>query len=176
VKIHSSRIEGVFVIEPTSAADDRGSFTEVYQLRILAEHGWRGSFVRSALSHNHRRGTMRGLHFQRAPHAEAKLVICVSGSVFDVVADVRPGSPTFGQWEGFELTPQNRRAVFLPEGVAHGFQALADDTTVHYHMSDYYAPQLGDGVRWDDPTLAVQWPIPPTVVSDQDRRWGPLSR
>jgi dTDP-4-dehydrorhamnose 3,5-epimerase len=176
VKIHPSRIEGVFLIEPTSAADDRGSFTEVYQLRALAEHGWHGSFVRSALSQNHRRGTMRGLHFQRSPHQEAKLVICVSGSLYDVVADVRPGSPTFGQWEGFELTPENRRAVFLPEGVAHGFQTLADATTVHYHLSDYYAPQLGDGVRWDDPTLAVQWPIPPTVVSEQDRRWGFLSR
>jgi dTDP-4-dehydrorhamnose 3,5-epimerase len=176
VKIHPSHIEGVFLIEPSSAADERGSFTEVYQLRALAERGWHGSFVRSALSHNHRRGTMRGLHFQSAPHPEAKLIICVSGSVYDVVADVRPGSATFGQWQAFELTPENRRAVFLPEGVAHGFQTLADHTTVHYDMSDYYAPQLGGGVRWDDPTLAIKWPIPPSVISDQDRRWGFLRR
>jgi dTDP-4-dehydrorhamnose 3,5-epimerase len=174
--VHPSRIEGVFLIEPTVAADDRGSFTEVYQLRVLAERGWRGTFVRSALSHNHHRGTLRGMHFQRAPHQEAKLVMCVSGSVYDVVADGRPDSPTFGQWDAFELTPDNRRAVFLPEGVAHGFQTLSADTTVHYYMSDYYAPQLGDGIRWDDPTLAIQWPIPPSVMSDQDRRWGLLTR
>ena len=174
--LHPSRVEGVFLIEPTTAADDRGSFTEVFQLRVLAERGWHGSFVRSALSHNHHRGTLRGLHFQRAPQQEAKLVICVRGSLFDVVADVRPDSPTFGQWDAFELTPENRRAVFLPEGVAHGFQTLSADTLVHYDLSDYYMPQLGDGVRWDDPTLAIQWPTPPSVMSDQDRRWGFLRR
>jgi dTDP-4-dehydrorhamnose 3,5-epimerase len=148
----------------------------MYRLRALAEHGWQGTFVRSAVSHNHRCGTLRGLHFQRAPHAEAKLVICVQGAVYDVMADVRPDSPTFGQWDAFELTPGNRRALFLPEGIAHGYQTLADDSTVYYHLSDYYAPDLGDGIRWDDPTLGVTWPLPPVMLSDQDQRWGFLTR
>jgi dTDP-4-dehydrorhamnose 3,5-epimerase len=176
VILRSTRVHGALLIEPSTAADDRGSFTEVYQLRALAEHGWHGSFVRSAISHNHWRGTLRGLHFQRAPHAEAKLVICVRGAVYDVIADVRRDSPTFGCWDGYELTPENRHALFLPEGVAHGYQTLADDTTVHYHLSDYYAPHLGDGIRWDDPTLGIAWPLPPTTMSDQDVRWGYLSR
>ena len=174
--LHSTRVHGAFLIEAPSFADERGSFTEVYQLKALAERGWHGSFVRSAISHNHQRGTLRGMHFQRAPHAEAKLVICVRGAVYDVMADVRPDSPTFGLWDACELTPDNRRALFIPEGVAHGYQTLSDNSTVHYHLSDYYAPDLSDGVRWDDPTLAIQWPLPPSMLSEQDRRWGLLKR
>lgn len=174
--IHPTRVHGAFLIEPSIFADDRGSFTEVYQLQALAERGWHGTFVRSALSHNNKRGTLRGLHFQRAPHSEAKLVICIRGAVYDVMADVRTDSPTFGQWDGFELTPENRRALFLPEGVAHGYLTLSDESTVHYHLSAYYTPQLGEGIRWDDPTLAIQWPLPPSILSEQDKRWGPLTR
>ena len=174
--IHPTRVHGAFLIEPSIFADDRGSFAEVYQLQALAERGWHGSFVRSALSHNNQRGTLRGLHFQRAPHSEAKLVICIRGAVYDVMADVRPDSPTFGQWDGFELTPENRRVLFLPEGVAHGYLTLCDESTVHYHLSAYYAPQHGDGVRWDDPTLAIQWPLAPSILSEQDKRWGALTR
>jgi dTDP-4-dehydrorhamnose 3,5-epimerase len=176
VILYPTRVQGAFLFEPQIFVDDRGSFTEIYHLHALAERGWNGSFVRSAISHNHCRGTLRGLHFQRAPHAEAKLVICVQGAVFDVIADVRPDSPTFGLWDGYELTSDNRRALFLPEGVAHGYQTLADNATVHYHLSDSYAPQLADGIRWDDPTLDVQWPLPPAMLSEQDRRWGFLKR
>jgi dTDP-4-dehydrorhamnose 3,5-epimerase len=172
VILHATRVQGAFLIESSTAVDDRGSYTEVYQLRALTERGWRGTFVRSSLSHNYRCGTLRGLHFQRSPHSEAKLVLCIRGAVYDVMADVRPDSPTFGLWDGYELTPENRRALFLPEGVAHGYLTLSEQTTVHYHLSDYYAPQLADGVRWDDPTLAIQWPMPPVILSDQDRRWG----
>lgn len=174
--LHSTRVHGAFLIELTTFGDDRGSFTEVYQLRKLAEHGWSGAFVRSAISHNLARGTLRGLHLQRAPYSEAKLVVCIRGAVYDVMADVRPDSPTFGQWDGYELTPDNRRALFLPEGVAHGYQALCDESTVHYHLSNYYAPASADGIRWDDPTLAIQWPLPPSMLSEQDKRWGFLSR
>jgi dTDP-4-dehydrorhamnose 3,5-epimerase len=176
VILHPTRVQGAFLIEPTTFADERGSFTEVYQLQALAERGWRGSFVRSAISHSHARGVLRGMHFQRSPHSEAKLVICVLGAVYDVMADVRPGSPTFGLWDAFELTPENRRALFLPEGVAHGYQTLSENSTVHYQLSDYYAPHLGDGIRWDDPTLAIRWPLPPSMLSEQDRRWGFLTR
>ena len=176
MNLHPTRVHGAFLIEPATSADERGSFTEVYQLRALAECGWTGTFVRSAISHNHHRGTLRGMHFQRAPHSEAKLVMCIRGAVYDVMADVRPGSQTFGHWDAYELTPENRRALFLPEGVAHGYQTLSENSTVHYHLSDYYAPELGDGIRWDDPLLAIQWPLPPLMLSDQDKRWGFLNR
>ena len=174
--IEPTGIHGAFLIKPSTFADERGSFAEIYQLRALAERGWHGSFVRSAISHNHQRGTLRGLHFQRAPHSEAKLVTCIRGAVHDVIADVRPDSPTFGKWDGYELTPDNRWALFLPEGLAHGYQAMADDSTVHYHLSDYYAPKHGDGIRWDDPTLAIRWPLPPSTLSEQDQRWGFLTK
>lgn len=172
--IRAMRIPGAFVIEPAIVSDARGSFTELYQARELAKLGWAGSFVRSALSYNRRTGTLRGLHFQRAPHAEAKLVTCISGALFDVVADIRPDSPAFGQWEAVELTGDNRVSVFLPEGVAHGFQTRTDDTTLLYHLGAYYQQPASAGIRWDDPTLAVDWPMPPAVLSDQDRAWGTL--
>jgi dTDP-4-dehydrorhamnose 3,5-epimerase len=176
VILHPTRVHGAFLIESKTFGDERGSFTEVYQLRALAERGWHGTFVRSAISYNHRCGTLRGMHFQRAPHAEAKLVTCIAGAVYDVLADVRPDSPTFGQWDACELTAENRRVLFLPEGVAHGYQTLTDNSTVHYHLSNYYAPDFGDGIRWDDPTLAIRWPLPPSIMSEQDKRWGFLRR
>jgi dTDP-4-dehydrorhamnose 3,5-epimerase len=174
--IRTTRIPGVLILEPAVAADARGSFAELFQARELEHHGFEGGFVRSALSHNHRRATLRGLHFQRAPHADAKLVTCVRGAMWDVIADIRPDSPTFGAWESVELTEENRTCVFLPEGVAHGFETLADDTTVLYHLGTYYARESSTGVRWDDPTLAIAWPLPPEVLSEQDRGWGLLRR
>jgi dTDP-4-dehydrorhamnose 3,5-epimerase len=176
VTIRTTRIPGMLVIEPATLADERGGFTELYQMRGLAQHGWQGSFVRTALSYNRQRATLRGLHFQRAPFADAKLVTCVSGRLFDVIADIRPDSPAFGQWEHVELTAENRVSVFLPEGVAHGFETLADDTTVLYHLGAYYERDASGGVRWDDPALGVVWPLPPAVMSEQDRAWGALRR
>lgn len=164
----------MFVIEPFVAKDDRGLFAELFQVRELARAGWNGSFVRTALSHNARRATLRGLHFQRQPHADAKLVTCVRGGIFDVVADVRRGSAAFGRWEAVELTAENGLSLFAPEGVAHGFETLADETTVLYHIGAYYAREAACGVRWDDPALAIDWPLPPALISEQDRGWGPL--
>jgi dTDP-4-dehydrorhamnose 3,5-epimerase len=176
VTIRTTRIPGMLVVEPSTASDDRGTFTELYQARELARHGWRGAFVRTAISHNRRRATLRGLHFQRPPWADAKLVTCLRGAMFDVVADVRPSSPAFGSWEGVELTAENRTCVFVPEGVAHGFETLDDETTLLYHIGAYHEPDASAGVRWDDPALGIAWPLPPVVLSDQDRAWGPLAR
>lgn len=170
------RLAGVRVIEPRYTADARGWFSELYQAREIAAAGGSQPFVRSALSHNRARGTLRGLHFQRPPHADAKLVTCVSGRLFDVVADLRPESPTFRQWEAFELSADNRRAIFIPEGVAHGFQTLAAGTTVLYHIAAYYQGDAGSGARWDDPALNITWPLEPTEMSDQDRAWELLPR
>jgi dTDP-4-dehydrorhamnose 3,5-epimerase len=170
--IERSRVHGALLLQPSVMEDERGSFVEIFQTRELVAHGATGSFVRSALSANTRAHTLRGLHFQRAPHHDAKLVACIAGAVFDVVVDIRPDSPSFGQWEAFELTAANRRAVYLPEGVAHGFQTLADHTTVLYHIGAYYVPEAGAGIRWDDPRLGIQWPHPPTVISDRDAAFG----
>jgi dTDP-4-dehydrorhamnose 3,5-epimerase len=176
VSVRDTAIPGVLVVEPAVAADIRGTFMELFQARTLAAHGWSGSFVRSALSHNRQRGTLRGLHFQRPPHADAKLVTCVRGALFDVVADVRPASPTFGRWVGMELTEANQLALFLPEGVAHGFLTLTDEATMLYHLGAYYDRDSSSGVRWDDPALAIAWPGAPVVISEQDRQWDALSR
>jgi len=172
VIVRPTSIPGMLVIESRVIADSRGSFQEIYQERLLAEHGWSGRFVRSAISQNAARGTLRGLHYQRAPHADAKLVSCVRGRVFDVAADIRPDSPSFGTWEGVELSSENGTTLLLPEGVAHGFVTLSDDAAVVYQIGAYYAPDAGAGIRWDDPTLAIAWPVTPTVISDQDRAWG----
>ncbi len=169
--IHATGLDGACLVEPSSSADDRGWFLELFEERTLAERGWDGHFVRSALSYNRQAGTLRGLHLQRPPHQDARLVTCVRGGMFDVLADVRPGSPTYGRWAGFELTADNKRLVFIPEGFAHGFQTLVDDTLVLYHISAYYTPDSGDGIRWDDPTLGISWPGPPVSISDQDRHW-----
>lgn len=176
MNVRETEIPGVLAIEPAVASDARGTFVELFQSRALAAQGWSGTFVRSALSHNRLRGTLRGLHFQRPPHADAKLVTCVRGALFDVVADVRPGSPTFGRWIGMELTDANQRAIFLPEGVAHGFLTLSDDATMLYHLGAYYDRAASSGVRWDDPALAIDWPDVPTVISEQDQRWDALAR
>ena len=171
-----TQIAGVFVLEVERKEDARGFFARIFSREELQERGLVDEFPQHNVGYNHIKGTLRGMHFQRAPHAEAKLVICVQGAVYDVMADVRPGSPTFGLWDAFELTPENRRALFLPEGVAHGYQALSEHSTVHYHLSNYYAPHLADGIRWDDPTLAIRWPLPPAMLSEQDQRWGFLTR
>jgi dTDP-4-dehydrorhamnose 3,5-epimerase len=170
------RVPGVLLIEPRVSSDDRGWFAELFQAQELREHGYAGDFVRSALSFNQRAGTLRGLHFQRAPHQDAKLVTCVGGALFDVVVDVRPESPAFGRWEAFELSAENRRALFIPAGVAHGFQTLDDATTMLYHIGAYYHRDAGGGVRWDDPTLGIRWPAPPTTMSAQDTQWASLTR
>jgi len=170
-----TRLDGLVLLTPAKHGDDRGFFMETFRADAWAAQGVPTEFVQDNHSRS-RKGTVRGMHFQRAPHSEAKLVMCISGAVYDVMADVRPDSPTFGLWDACELTPENRRVLFLPEGVAHGYQTLSDNCTVHYHLSNYYAPHLADGIRWDDPTLAIPWPLPPSMLSEQDERWGFLIR
>lgn len=172
MRFQAGRVDGAYLIEPDVSEDERGWFVQLLVEKELGAQGLTDRFVRSALSFNRISGTLRGLHYQRAPHEDAKLVACVAGAVFDVVADIRPDSPTFGRWEGFELTAANRRMMFVPAGVAHGFETLADETTVLYHIAAYFAPDAGAGVRWDDPTLGIAWPAPPRVVSEQDRSFG----
>jgi dTDP-4-dehydrorhamnose 3,5-epimerase len=158
MRFHPTPLPGALLIEPERVQDERGFFARSWCREEFAAHGIRCEWVQCNVSYTCRRGTLRGLHYQAAPHAEAKLVRCTRGAAFDVIVDLRPRSPAFGRWAAFELSCENQRLVFVPPGFAHGFQTLADDTELFYHMSEFYYPELARGVRWDDPRLAIAWP------------------
>lgn len=164
-------IPGVHVVEIEPRSDHRGLFARSWCEREFAEHGLNTRLVQISLSFNKRRGTVRGMHYQAAPHAEAKLVRCTRGAIWDVALDLREQLPTYRQHVGVELTADNRRALYIPEGVAHGFQTLEDDTEVLYQMSEFYAPEAGRGVRYDDPAFAIPWPISEVILLDRDRTY-----
>lgn len=153
-----TKLKGAFVIEPRRFADERGFFAPSFSARLFAERGLASNFVENNISFSQSRGTLRGMHFQAAPHGQAKLVRCTRGRVFDVGLDLRPDSPTFKQWAGVELSADNRRLFYLPGDFAHGFLTLEDETEVFYQVSSPYAPESGRGVRWDDPAFGIGWP------------------
>lgn len=175
MRFHPTRLPDARLVEPEPAADERGFFARTFCAGEFAAQGLPTVFVQHNTSGNARRGTLRGLHFQRPPHAEAKVVTCLKGAIYDVIVDLRPASPTFGRWQGFELTAGNRRSLYVPEGFAHGFQTLADDTEVGYLMTAFYVPEAAAGYRWNDPLLAIAWPLAPTVLSEKDRTWPPFT-
>ncbi len=163
-------IAGVWIVDPEPCVDPRGLFARTFCRGEFARRGLVGEFTQCSVSWNRRAGTIRGLHWQRAPHEETKLVRCTAGAVFDVAVDVRPGSPTFGQWIARKLTAETRGALYIPRGVAHGFQALTDGAELTYQIDVAYVPGHAEGVRWDDPDIAIDWPIlPPTCLSERDR-------
>lgn len=164
-------IPGLFVIELEKREDARGYFARAWCAKEFTEQGL-PAFVQTNMSMSRQRGIVRGLHWQVAPHGEAKYLRCIRGTVFDVSIDVRPESPTYKQWIGFELSSDNRRSVFVPEGLAHGYQALTDDAEVIYSSSCAYAPGAERGIRWDDPAFNIEWPIRGAIVSDKDKRWA----
>jgi len=164
-------LAGAYVVDLEKRGDDRGYFARAFCAREFAEQGLPTEFVQSNLNASAAPGTMRGLHFQHTPHEEAKFVRCVAGAIHDVIVDIRPGSPTYLQSFGIELTPENGRAVFLPGGFAHGFLTLAPGSTAFYMSDAYYTPGAEGGFRHDDPALGIDWPIPVTTVSDKDRSW-----
>lgn len=164
-------LRGAFVIEPEPLADDRGFFARVWCAREFAAHGLETRIAQCSISLNTRRGTLRGMHYQERPYAEVKLVRCTRGAAFDVIIDLRPDSPTFLQHAAVELTADNRRMLYIPQGCAHGFQTLADDTEVLYQMSEFYAPSAGRGVRWNDPAFGIRWPIGDPILLERDRRY-----
>lgn len=171
-------MSGVLLIEPRRLADDRGYFVELYNERDFAMRGIGERFVQDNASLSRQVGTIRGLHFQTPPHAQAKLVRCVSGRIWDVVVDLRRGSPTYGRWAAMELSACNGRQIFIPKGFAHGFCTLEPNTEVCYKVTDFYAPGHDGGIRWDDPTLAIPWPLPAEgpVLSPKDATLPPLSQ
>ena len=164
-----TKIPGVFVVGLQRLEDERGSFARSWCRREFAEHGLDDALVQCNISFNFKKGTLRGMHFQAAPHLEGKLVRCTRGALFDVALDLRPSSPAFLQWYGSELTPDNGRMLFIPKGCAHGFLTLADNTEIFYQMTEYYYPDGARGVRWNDPLFGIVWPAPVTTMSPRDR-------
>ena len=170
-----TQLPGVFVIELERHEDDRGWFARTWCREEFAKHGLPVELAQSSISHNARRGTLRGMHFQMAPHAESKLIRCVAGAVHDVALDLRPDSPTFKQSFATKLSGENGRALFLPEGIAHGFQTLADDSALHYQMTAPYVAEASTGVHCNDPAFDLEWPVAEPILSERDQAWPDFS-
>ena len=169
MRITETSLQGVFVVEPTVHGDHRGYFMETYSEKRWLDVGLSIRFVQDNHSRSEKTGTLRGLHYQLEPYAQAKLVRVVAGSVFDVAVDIRPNSPTRGQWFGLELSSSNRKQLYIPRGFAHGFCTLEDATEVVYKVDQYYSSEHDRGIIWNDPQLAIQWPTDQPLLSDKDR-------
>lgn len=167
-----TKIPGAYVVDLEHRRDDRGWFARAWCAREFAEHGLATTLAQANVSYNVRAGALRGMHFQRPPDAEAKLVRCTQGAIWDVCLDLRPEAPTYQQWVGVELTPENGRALYVPEGCAHGYQTLVDGTETIYLVSAFYAPESEGGARWDDPAFGIEWPDTSTrTLSEKDAAW-----
>jgi dTDP-4-dehydrorhamnose 3,5-epimerase len=171
VIFHETPLEGAYVIDLEKRGDERGFFARAFCAREFEEAGLCTKFVNTNVSRSATQGTLRGMHFQREPHAEVKLIRCTRGAIYDVIIDLRPDSPTKGQWIGEELTAENHRMLYVPEGFAHGFLTLTPDMEVTYQVSEFYAPEAEGGVRWDDPAFGIEWPGSVEVLSDKDGSW-----
>jgi dTDP-4-dehydrorhamnose 3,5-epimerase len=171
MRFTETKVAGAFLIEPEPIADERGFFARTFCREEFADHGLNPDLAQANVSFNHRRGTMRGLHYQQAPHQEAKLVRCTQGGIFDVVVDLRPHSPTYRAWYGAELTAANRAMLYVPEGCAHGFLTLTDGAEVAYQMSAPHAAAAARGVRYDDPAFGIRWPGEVVVINERDRTY-----
>ena len=170
-----TRLSGAFFLDLESRHDDRGFFARVFCQREFAARGLKTDVAQASMAFNRHRGTIRGLHFQYPPAAETKLVRCTRGSLFDVIVDLRPESSTYLQHVTVQLTAENRRAVYVPERFAHGYQVLEDNSELSYHVSEFYTPAAEGGIPYDDPRLAISWPLGASNVSEKDRTWGPLA-
>ncbi|MDA8090753.1 MAG: dTDP-4-dehydrorhamnose 3,5-epimerase [Nitrospiraceae bacterium] len=166
-----TKLKDAFIVEPDQLTDERGFFARSWCQREFEALGVNKKPVQSNISFNKKRGTLRGLHYQEDPFGEVKLVRCTMGGIYDVIIDLRPSSETYLQWISVELTEKNRRLLFVPEGFAHGFMTLRDNTEVFYQMSQYYMPEYARGVRWDDPLFELKWPMNISLISDKDARY-----
>ena len=168
-------IPGVLVIELEPRADERGFFARTFCKKEFGERGLCVEWVQVSTSFNRHRGTLRGMHFQAAPFEEVKLVRCTRGAIYDVALDLRPDSPAYLKWFAAELTAENGRTLYIPKGVAHGFQSLADDSEVLYNIAEYYHAEASRGVRWDDPAFGIDWPLAGPLLSPRDQGWPDFS-
>lgn len=167
-----TEIGGVFLLEPELKRDERGFFARMWGQDELSARGLDIRLVQASISYNERAGTLRGMHFQKQPGAEVKVVRCLAGAIYDVVLDLRPSSATYLRWTAAELTSENRLSFYIPEGCAHGFQTLAPRSEVSYFISEFHRPELASGVRWDDPAFGIRWPDAEVrTMNDRDRTW-----
>lgn len=167
-----TKLKGSYIFEPEKISDSRGFFATTFSSRDFVERGLNPKIVQCNLAYNHKKGTLRGMHFQVAPAAEVKLVRCIRGSIYDVIVDLRPESPTYLQSAGVELSADNRLMLYVPEMFAHGYQTLTDDTEVYYNVSQEYAPQYARGYRYNDPHFNIEWPLEVTEISEKDKTWA----
>jgi dTDP-4-dehydrorhamnose 3,5-epimerase len=172
--VTETKLKGVFILELERLADVRGFFALSWSQREFAALGFDARLVECNIAYNKIRGTLRGMHYQVAPHAQSKVVRCTQGAIYDVAVDLRPDSPTRHQWVAVELTAANQRLLYIPAGFAHGYQTLADDTEIFYQMSEYYHSESGSGLRWNDPALGIEWPLPVELISKRDTQFDLL--
>lgn len=171
-----THLKGAFIVEPERIEDTRGFFARAWCKNEFDTHGLNSRFVQCNISFNKNRGILRGMHYQATPHEEIKLVRCTKGTIYDAIVDLRQGSPTYLKWIGVELTEQNHKMLYVPEGFAHGYQTLSDNTEVFYQVSQFYSPESERGVRWDDPAFGIKWPeIDNLVISEKDKNWPDYS-
>tara|TARA_B100000959_G_C14861851_1_gene574599 strand:+ start:391 stop:921 length:531 start_codon:yes stop_codon:yes gene_type:complete len=163
-----SALAGAYIIEPEPLKDDRGFFSRTFCVNEYTELGLNPHIVQCNISYNHIKGTVRGMHYQLAPHREVKVVRCTRGAIYDVIVDLRSDSTTYKQWVGVELTADNGKQLYVPTGFAHGYQTLEDSSEVSYQVSEFYSPQSEQGVRWNDPAFAITWPLKVHSISDKD--------
>ncbi|HCV43158.1 MAG TPA: dTDP-4-dehydrorhamnose 3,5-epimerase [Bacteroidetes bacterium] len=178
MRFTETNLKGSFIIDIEEKSDRRGFFARSFCSREFSEHGLEGSIVQSNISLNHHKGTLRGMHFQRSPHEEVKIVRCTRGAIFDVMLDLRPESPTYLRWIGQELTEDNHRTLYIPKRFGHGFQTLTDNAEVMYMVTQFYAPGHAGGLPYNDPAFGIKWPLEVTSISDADASWprysGPI--
>ena len=166
---YETKLRGAFIIDINKMDDERGFFGRAWCKKEFEKHGLKSDIVQANVSYNKQAGTLRGMHYQTAPFTETKAVRCTTGSIYDVIIDLRPESSTYKQWIGVTLSDKNFRMLFVPDGFAHGFITLEDHTSIHYMVTEYYTPGAEAGVRYDDPAFKIKWPMVPTLVSDKDQ-------
>jgi dTDP-4-dehydrorhamnose 3,5-epimerase len=171
-----TELKGAFVVGLKKIEDNRGFFARAWCQKEFADAGLNANLVQINLAVSHKAGTLRGMHFQEAPHAEAKLIRCTRGRIFDVMIDLRPESPTHRKWFGLELSAQNHQMLYIPAGFAHGYETLTDDAEMLYQTSEFFASASARGVRYDDPAFGISWPLPVSVISEADRKWPDYTR
>ncbi|MUL38127.1 dTDP-4-dehydrorhamnose 3,5-epimerase [Gloeocapsopsis dulcis] len=174
MRFSETSLKGAYIIDIEEKPDHRGFFARTYCAEEFAAHGLKATVAQCNLSFNHHKGTLRGMHYQVAPACETKLVRCIQGAIYDVIIDMRPESPTYLQHIGVELSAQNRRALYVPEMFAHGYQALTDGAEVVYQVGEFYTPGYERGLRYDDPVLGIDWPLPVSDISVKDAAWALL--
>lgn len=174
MKFIKTKLKDVFIIEIEKIFDSRGFFSRSWDTSIFKENNLNEKIVQCNISFNTKKGTLRGMHFQKSPYSESKLIRCTKGKIFDVIIDLRPESESYKKWISVELSENNYKILYVPEGFAHGFQTLEENSEVFYQMSEFYNPKYSDGVRWDDEKFNINWPITPPIISEKDLSYSPF--